>query len=198
MLHLAAAARARGLEVAVVCRRYRPGPAGHGDEELLYAAALGAARVFAGTHKRELAQAAARAGAKLDPRRRRFLALAAGARPGRRAARRAPTCGAAARLLPAGRLREPAVALQRAGVIVVSRLAPGEDPAPLLAEVRRRAPAAWLAAARHAVDGVLDLAGAPCAGRGAARVLTATGNPEAVARECARGRVRPGGAGGVP
>src|SRR5206468_7213013 len=84
-------------------------------------------------------------------------------------------------LLPAGRLREPLVALQRAAVIVVTRLAAGEDPEPLLAEVRRRAPAAWVAAARHVVDGVRDLAGAPLAARGAARVLTATGNPEAVA-----------------
>jgi tetraacyldisaccharide 4'-kinase len=85
------------------------------------------------------------------------------------------------RLLPAGRLREPLVALQRAGVIVVTRLAPGEDPSPLLAEVRRRAPAAWVAAARHAVAGVCDLAGAALTTRGAACVLTATGNPEAVA-----------------
>jgi tetraacyldisaccharide 4'-kinase len=85
------------------------------------------------------------------------------------------------RLLPAGRLREPLRALQRAQVVIVSRLAPGEDPAPILAEVQRRAPAALLAAARHVPAGVRDLAGQPVAAQGAARVLTATGNPGAVA-----------------
>src|SRR5262249_48949234 len=61
-LHLAARARARGLEVAVVCRRYHPGPDGQGDEEKLYRSALGAERVFAGERKRDLAARAAAAG----------------------------------------------------------------------------------------------------------------------------------------
>jgi tetraacyldisaccharide 4'-kinase len=85
------------------------------------------------------------------------------------------------RLLPAGRLREPLRALQRAQVIIVTRLEPGEDAAPLLAEVQRRAPAATLAAARHVPDGVRDLEGQPVVMGGPARVLTATGNPRAVA-----------------
>jgi tetraacyldisaccharide 4'-kinase len=64
----------------------------------------------------------------------------------------------------------------------VSRLAPGEDPAPLLDEVRAYAPAALLAAGRHAVRGVGPLVpwAAPVAIR-RVRVVTGTGNPEAVA-----------------
>jgi len=85
------------------------------------------------------------------------------------------------RLVPAGRLREPVRAIQRAGLVVVTRLAPGDDPEPLLAEVRRRAPGALVAAARHAVAGVRDLSGRSLAARGGCRVVTATGNPEAVA-----------------
>jgi tetraacyldisaccharide 4'-kinase len=180
VLHLAAAARARGLDVAVVSRRYRPGPAGRGDEELLFAAALGDARVFSGARKRDLARAAARAGARLVLVDDGFSHWGLERDLDVVLLDRTDLWGGG-RLLPAGRLREPLVALQRAGVIVVTRLAAGEDPAPLLAEVRRRAPAAWVAAARHASDGVRDLAGAPLATRGAARVLTATGNPGAVA-----------------
>jgi len=86
------------------------------------------------------------------------------------------------RLLPAGRLREPLVAIQRAGVVVVSRLGLGEDAEPWIAEVRRRAPAAWVAAARHEPVGVRSLAGDAVTPAGPARVLTATGNPRAVER----------------
>jgi tetraacyldisaccharide 4'-kinase len=180
VLHLAAAARARGLDVAVVSRRYRPGPAGRGDEELLLAAALGAERVFSGERKRDLARAAARAGAQLVLVDDGFSHWGLARDLDVVLLDRTDLWGGG-RLLPAGRLREPLVALQRAGVIVVTRLAAGEDPATLLAEVRRRVPAACVAAARHAPDGVRDLAGAPLAARGAARVLTATGNPGAVA-----------------
>jgi tetraacyldisaccharide 4'-kinase len=183
-LHLARAARARGLAAAVVCRRYRPGPSGRGDEELLYAAALGEAAVHAGRVKRALAREAAAAGAgwivvddgfshwglarDLD-----IVLLDA----------RDPWGGG--RLVPAGRLREPLRALQRAGAVVVSRLGPGEDAAPLLAAVRRAAPAALPAAARHRVTGVRALAPGADAGTGRVRVVTATGSPEAVRRSAA-------------
>ncbi len=180
VLHLAGRARARGETVAVVTRRYRPGPARRGDEELLYEAVLGRERTFAGTSKLRLARAAARAGARLVLVDDGFSHWALARDLDVLLLDRTDLWGGG-RLLPMGRLREPLVALQRAAVIVVTRLALGEDPEPLLAEVRRRAPAAWVAAARHAVDGVRDLAGAPLAARGAARVLTATGNPEAVA-----------------
>ena len=181
VLHLASMLRDAGVEAAVVTRRYRPGPDGRGDEELLYRAAVGPERTFAGTNKRELARAAAAAGAPLvlvddgyshwGLERDLDVVLLD----------RTDLWGGG-RLLPAGRLREPLVALQRAGVVVVSRLASGEDPEPWLAEVRRRAPAAWVAAARHEPAGVHSLDGEPVAAAGAARVLTATGNPGAVER----------------
>ncbi len=180
VLHLAKQLRAAGTDVAVVTRRYRPGPHGAGDEELLYRAALGNDRTFAGPTKRLLARTAAAAGASLvlvddgfshwSLERDLDIVLID---------RTDPWGGG--RLLPAGRLREPLRALQRAAVVVVTRLHPGEDPAPWLAEVRARAPGAWAAAARHVVAGVRTLDGALWPVAGPARVLTATGNPEAVA-----------------
>lgn len=185
VLHLAAAARARGLEPAVVCRRYRPGPAGEGDEERMFRAALGAGAVYAGASKRDLAAAAARAGRRLvlvddgfshwGLERDLDVVLLDARDPWEEG-----------RLLPAGRLREPLRALQRAGVVVVTRLAPGEDAAPWLARAGRHAPAARLAAGRHAPDGVRWLAGGEVPAGARAWVLTATGNPaavEATARE---------------
>jgi tetraacyldisaccharide 4'-kinase len=179
-LHLARALRAAGVDVAVVSRRYRPGPSGRGDEELLYREALGATRAFAGASKRDLAREAARAGARLvlvddgfshwGLERDLDLVLVD---------RTDPWGGGL--LLPAGRLREPIRALQRADVVIVTRLAPGEDPAPWLEEAARRAPAAAVAAARHEVAGVRALDGSPLAPGGAARVVTGTGNPGAVA-----------------
>ena len=178
VLHLAAAARARGLAAAVVCRRYRPGPGGEGDEERLLRAA--GARVHAGANKRRLAAAAARAGAA--------LVLVDDGFSHWRLARDLDVVlldhgdpWGGGRLLPAGRLREPVAALQRARVVVLTRCPAHADPAPLLAEIGRRAPGALLAAARHEVTGVRTLAGATLAARGPARVVTATGNPEAVA-----------------
>ncbi len=179
VLHLAAALRARGVDVAVVGRRYRPGPSGAGDEELLYRAALGAERTFAGTSKRDLARAAAAAGAQLVLVDDGFSHWALERDLDIVLLDRTDLWGGG-RLLPAGRLREPLRALQRAGVVVVTRLGPGEDPTPCLDEVRRRAPGAWLAAARHVVAGVRALDGAPHEATGPARVLTATGNPHAV------------------
>lgn len=179
VLHLAAQARARGEEVAVVTRRYRPGPAGHGDEELLYRAAVGASATFAGTKKLDEARRAAGQGARLVlvddgfshwPLERDLDLVLLD---------RTDLWGGG-RLLPAGTLREPIRALQRAQVVVVTRLEAGEDPAPLLDEVRRRAPAALLAAARHEPAGVRDLDGREVPAAGPARVLTATGNPRAV------------------
>jgi tetraacyldisaccharide 4'-kinase len=180
VLHLAASLRAAGERVAVVTRRYRPGPGGAGDEELLYRAALGAEAVYAGDSKRDLARRAAADGAGIVlvddgfshwPLERDLDVVLLD--------RTDPWGGGA--LLPAGRLREPLRALQRASVIVVSRLGADESPEPWLAEVARRAPAAFVAAARHRPDGVRTLDGDPLPAGGPARVLTATGNPEAVA-----------------
>lgn len=190
VLHLAEAARARGERVAVVTRRYRPGPDGAGDEELLYRARLGEDAVFAGQVKWRLAERAADSGAT--------LVLVDDGFSHWRLARdldvvlldRTDLWGGGA-MLPAGRLREPIRALARAGVVVVSRLGEGEAPAPWLEEVRRRAPGAWIAAARHAPTGVTTLEGAPSAVRGAARVLTATGNPGAVASSAAEAGFAP-------
>jgi tetraacyldisaccharide 4'-kinase len=180
-LHLARLALARGIDAAVVCRRYRPGPGGRGDEELLYAAALGEERVVAGGDKRTLAQRAA-------ARSRRLVIVDDGFSHWRLARdldvvlldARDPWGGG--RLLPAGRLREPRRALQRAAAIVLSRLDPGQDTRLLFDAVRDYAPAAELAAGRHRITGVRGLDGAPRAARGPARVVTATGNPAAVER----------------
>jgi tetraacyldisaccharide 4'-kinase len=183
-LHLARVARRAGRRAMVVCRRYRPGPGGRGDEELLYAAALGEDAVRAGRVKRDLARRAVAAGAdwivvddgfshwRLE-RDLDIVLLDAGD----------PWGGG--RLLPAGRLREPRRALQRAGAVVVSRLAPGEDPGRLLAEARDAAPAAVFGAGRHRVAGVRRLDGAPAERGGRAVVVTGTGNPAAVARSAA-------------
>ncbi len=177
-IHLARRARAAGLNVAVVCRRYHPGPGGRGDEELLYVAALGQAGVRAGRVKRELSRAAAAAGhdwivvddgfSHWGLARDLDIVLLDASDP-----------WGGGRMLPAGRLREPLRALQRAGAVVVTRLARDQDPAPLLEAAHRAAPAAALGAARHRVAGVRGLdGGAPPAGR--VRVVTATGNPGAV------------------
>jgi len=190
VLHLAALARERGERVAVVARRYRPGPAGRGDEELLYRARLGEPNVFAGRSKRELARAAAASGASLVLVDDAFSHWGLERDLDIVLLDRTDLWGGG-QLVPAGRLREPVCAIQRAGLVVVTRLEPGEDPEPLLADVRRRAPAALVAAARHAVAGVRDLAGAPSPGRGPARVVTATGNPRAVAASAAEAGFAP-------
>lgn len=180
VLHLAARARARGVDAAIVCRRYRPGPAGEGDEERLFRAAVGPARCFAGTHKLALARAAAAAGAALVLVDDGFSHWPLARDADLVLLDRTDLFGGG-RFVPAGRLREPLRALQRASAVIVTRLEPGEDPEPLLARVRPYAPAALAAAARHEVTGVRTLDGAAHAGRGPARVVTATGNPGAVA-----------------
>lgn len=178
-LWLARRACERGLEAAVVCRRYRPGPGGRGDEELMYRAALGPERVFAGRSKLELARAAAAAGRRLVlvddgyshwalARQLDIVLLDAGDLLG------------GGRLLPAGRLREPVRALQRADVVVVSRVPPGEEPDPWLERVARLAPGAVLAAGRHRVTGVRALAGGAVPAGVGVHVVSATGNPRAV------------------
>jgi len=180
-LHLAALALERGLDAAVVCRRYRPGPSGRGDEELMYRAAVGEARTWAGTSKRALAREAAAAGAN-------WIVVDDGfshwplARDVDIVLLDATDLWGGEALLPAGRLREPRRALQRADAVVVTRLAAGDDPAPWLERVRPYAPAARLAAARHRVVGVRDGAGARGEAGGPAHVVTATGNADAVAR----------------
>ena len=178
-LHLARRALERGLSPAVVCRRYRPGPGGRGDEEMMYRAALGAGRVFAGASKLDSARAAARAG--FDP------VIADDALSHWPLARDvdivlldAHDLTGGGRLLPAGRLREPLRALQRARAIVVSRLGAGEDPEPWLERARDLAPGAMLAAARHRLKGVRPLGGGEVPPGARVRVVSATGNPAAV------------------
>jgi len=179
VLHLARRLRETGVDAAVVTRRYRPGPGGEGDEERLYRAAVGDARTFAGRRKRDLARAAAASGAALVlvddgfshwPLERDLDIVLLD---------RTDLWGGG-RLLPAGRLREPLRALQRADLVVVTRLGAGEDPAPWLAEAGRRAPAARLAAARHEPAGVRRLDGSSLEPAGPAHVVTGTGNPRAV------------------
>jgi tetraacyldisaccharide 4'-kinase len=179
-LHLASRARERGERVAVVTRRYRPGPSGRGDEELLYAQALGEPHVFAGRSKRELARAAAASGANLVLVDDAFSHWGLERDLDVVLLDRTDLWGGG-ELMPAGRLREPVRAIQRAGLVVVTRLEAGEDPEPWLAEVRKRAPAAAVAGARHAVAGVRGLSGRLLEAHGACRVVTATGNPGAVA-----------------
>ena len=180
-LHLALVARARGVRAAVVARNYRPGPAGAGDEGLLYARALEPGDTFVGKSKTALAAAAAAAGCHLvlvddgfstwGLERDLDLVLLD-----------SQDLWGGSHLLPRGRLREPRRALQRADVVIVSRLARDQDPAPLLAEAKRYAPGALLAAGRHRVRGLSTLAGEPLDGVARAWILTATGNPGAVER----------------
>ncbi len=183
-LHLARRAIERGLRCAVVCRDYRADRSGLSDEAYLYREALDSdhvSRVFVGSSKLRRATEAAAAGFEtvlVDDAfstwslERDLDVVLLDARD--------PWGGGA--LLPAGRLREPRRALQRAGVVVISRLALGEDPEPRLREVGAVAPAALLAAGRHRVRDVVPLnAGeAPPATR-RVRVVTGTGNPQAVA-----------------
>jgi tetraacyldisaccharide 4'-kinase len=189
-LHLAGRARERGERVAVVARRYRPGPEGLGDEELLYRAVVGHENTFAGDSKRRLAREAAARGASVVLVDDAFSHWSLERDLDVVLLDRTDLWGGG-RLLPAGRLREPVHAIQRAGVVVVTRLGLGEDPGPLLSEVARRAPAAIVAAARHAVAGVRALAGGRIEPRGPARVLTATGNPLAVAATAAEAGFTP-------
>ena len=179
-LALARAAIAAGKKAVVVCRNYRPGPEGWGDEALLLRGALGDARVLAGRSKRSLAARAAAAGHDLVlvddgfshwglARDLDLVLLDA----------RDPWGGGA--LLPAGRLREPHRALQRAQWLILSRTpAAALDPQSVDA-VRRVAPAARIAAGRHRVVGMRALAAATGDRPARVRVVTATGNPAAVA-----------------
>ena len=180
-LHLGRMLAGRGAGFAIVCRRYRPGPAGYGDEELMFTQAFGAARVYAGTVKRDLARRAAADGHAVvlvddgfshwQLERDVNLVLLDAQDP-----------WGGGRLLPAGRLREPRRALQRADAVIVSRVAAESDAQALIAEGLRYAPAARGAAGRHRVTGVRSRAGVE-AGHGArVWIVTATGNPFAVER----------------
>jgi tetraacyldisaccharide 4'-kinase len=184
VLHLARRARERGRTCAVVCRDYRADRTGMSDEAYLFRAALethGQRGVFVGRRKLEQARAAAAAGFELVlvddgfstwSLERDLDVVLVDARD--------PFGGGA--LLPAGRLREPMRALQRAEVVVISRLGPGEDPRPMMATVAAHAPAALLAAGRHRVEGVAPLdPERPPAETRRVRVVTGTGNPAAVA-----------------
>src|SRR5262249_32214250 len=122
-LHLATRAAALGRRAVVVCRNYRPGPQGRGDEELLYANALGADRVRAGVRKRRLAAEAARSGAELILVDDGFSTWSLARDLDLVLLDRNDLWGGE-RLLPAGWLREPRRALQRAQIVVVSRLRP--------------------------------------------------------------------------
>jgi len=180
-LHLARRATTRGLAAHVVCRRYRPGPDGEGDEERLFRDALGAAVVHAGRVKRALAEQAARSGAALvlvddgfshwGLERDLDLVLLD-----------SQDLWGGGRMLPAGRLREPRRALQRAEIVVISRL-PAEGAADAAIDsVKRYAPAALVATGRHAVSGFRRVDRTACGRPERVRVVTATGNPGAVAR----------------
>ncbi len=179
-LHLANAAKARGLDAAVVCRSYRPGPHGLGDEELLYRDHLRGADPGVRS-KLARARGAAAAGA-------RFILVDDGfshwplARDLDVVLLDSTDLWGGGRLLPAGWLREPRRALQRAGLVVITRLTELEDPNPWFDEVRPFAPAARLAAGRHEVVGVRSLSGSARPAGGDALLVTATGNPQAVLR----------------
>ena len=180
-LHLARVARARGIRAAVVTKNYRPGPEGAGDEALLYTRALDGRDVYAGDRKPALAEAAARAGCRLIVVDDGFSTWSL-ARDLDIVLLDSHDPWGGGHLLPRGRLREPRRALQRAGIVIVSRLGRNDDPAPLLADAQRHAPGALVAAARHRVRGVHTLAGAPLAPGARVWILTATGNPQAVER----------------
>lgn len=149
VLHLAREAARRGAKTAIVCRRYRPGPQGEGDEERMYGAGVPDARCHAGTSKRDLAREAAAAGAKLVlvddgfshwPLARDVDVVLLDA-----------TCPFGyERLLPRGLLREPPGGLTRAHAVVITR-AERVDRAALdavSAHVAALAPSALRAAAR--------------------------------------------------
>ena len=178
-LHLVRMARGRGVRTAVVTRNYRPGPLGAGDESLLYAAAFPEGDVFAGPSKRALAERAAAAGCRLVVVDDGFSTWSLG-RDLDLVLLDSHDLWGGGHLLPRGRMREPRRALQRADVLVVTRLGPGQDPAPFFAEARRYAPAARLAAARHRVSGARRLAGGALEAGDRVWILTATGNPAAV------------------
>jgi tetraacyldisaccharide 4'-kinase len=178
-LHLAGQALRRGLSPGVVCRRYRPGRDGRGDEELLFVAALGEERVWAVRRKLEGARRAARDCnlVLVDDgfshwRLERDLDLVV---------LDAQDPWGGERLLPAGRMREPRRALARAQVVVVSRLGPGEKPDCHYDVVRPYVPAAALAAGRHRVSGLRWLAGREVPPR-RVWVASGTGNPASVRR----------------
>jgi tetraacyldisaccharide-1-P 4'-kinase len=71
-------------------------------------------------------------------------------------------------------------ALQRADVVVVSRVPYGQDLDGCLERVARLAPGAIVAAGRHRVSGVQGLSGGAVESGAAVQLLTATGNPGAV------------------
>ena len=182
VLHLAREAARRGEKAAIVCRRYRPGPQGEGDEERMYRAGVPDVRCHAGTSKRDLAREAAAAGAKLVLVDDGFSHWPLARDVDVVLLDRTDLFGGG-RLLPAGRLREPLRALQRAHAVVITRLEVGDDPEALVALARPYAPGALFGAATHRGAGVVSLAdGAAVAAAGPARVLTATGNPQSVAR----------------
>jgi tetraacyldisaccharide 4'-kinase len=179
-LHLARLAGERGVTTRVVCRRYRPGPGGRGDEERMYQLALGESAVIAGQVKWRMAERAAREaelvlvddgfshwGLERDV----DVVLVDALDP-----------WGGGRMLPAGRLREPRRALQRAEAVVITRMPVGKRhwDESLIEDIRRAAPAAVLAGARHRVESFHDLAGHLCPKPMHVRVVTATGNPEAV------------------
>lgn len=179
--HLAAVSAATGAPTAVVCRRYRPGPEGVGDEERLLARSLPGVALHAGQRKVDLAAAAAAGGARVVIVDDGFSHWAL-ARDVEIVLVDVREPLAAQRLLPGGRLREPWRALQRADFVIASRLDEGESPDDALTWLASHAPAAQLAAGRHAVTGVRGLASGPAPALGRVRVVTGTGHPESVAR----------------
>ncbi len=174
-LHLADSGGGRGARRW--CRRYRPGPQGEGDEERLFRAALGEGRVYAGRRKRDLAAAAAADGVPLVLVDDGFSHWALD-RDLDVVLLDALDPWGGGRLLPAGRLREPRRALQRAHVVVLS--------APAASTRRPRSSRSGAGRRGRCSRGRAPRSPAsPRCRRGAragalAHVVTATGNPAAV------------------
>jgi tetraacyldisaccharide 4'-kinase len=82
--------------------------------------------------------------------------------------------------LPRGLLREPPSTLERADAILLTRVDPDVDLAPLRAQLRRYAPTAPILQSRHVLRGFIDGTGAPVPSQALGRVLALSGigNPE--------------------
>jgi tetraacyldisaccharide 4'-kinase len=132
-LHLVALARARGIRAAVVAKNYRPGPGGRATRRCSTRAPSETRTLFVGEKKPAPRGRGRRRGCGLVIVDDGFSTWSL-ARDLDVVLLDAQDLWGGGHLLPRGRMREPRRALQRAGVVVVSRLGRGEDPAPLLAD----------------------------------------------------------------
>lgn len=147
-----------------------------GDEPHLLARTLPGTIVVVGADRVEGVRAAAEAGAA--------IVLLDDGFQHRRLARdldvvlldgRAPFDGG--RLLPAGRLREPASSLTRADLVVLTRLREGADPSASRAAVRGSGFAGPILRAGHRVTGFFDASGDPRPAPGRALAFCGIGDP---------------------